>query len=439
MSWRMTLWLGVLAVVLGRTPASGAGVVIISPHNESIRTEFQEAFSRWHEEKFGEPCKVDWRDVGGTTEALRFVSSEFANKPDGIGIDLFFGGGPEPYLFLADKGMAQAYQPPADVLEGIPQNHGGVEIYDPKFMWFGSALSSFGILENTRVQRMTGLPFVEKWIDLTKPELFGWVGAGDPRKSGSMNTMYETLLQFYGWEKGWSILSRLGGNVRRFDLYSTSTAKDVTLGETAYGLAIDFYGFTQVAIGGRTNVAFVLPKDFTALNADGIAILKGAPNLVAARRFIDFTLGEPGQKLWFVEKGRPGGAVHEAIDRMCVRPDFYTRLRDVSNIQFSPFELESAFRYDSQLARERRDVVAALIGALLVDTHDELKQAWAALLKRQPTAEDLVRFGSVPITEAEAMGLAKKDWKDPAIRTRLKIEWQSWAQEKYRKTAQAQK
>jgi iron(III) transport system substrate-binding protein len=438
MSWRMLIRICVLTAVLGGTSAWAEVtnvVVIISPHNESIRTEFQEGFSRWHSEHFGSPAKVDWRDVGGTTEALRFVSSEFASKPGGIGIDIFFGGGPEPYLFLADKGLVQAYRPPAEVMAGIPQNHGGVEIYDPEFRWFGAALSSFGILENTRVQRLTGLPFIEKWIDLTRPELFGWVGAGDPRKSGSMNTMYETLLQFYGWEKGWDILNRIGGNVRRFDLYSTSTAKDVTLGETAYGLAIDFYGFTQVAIGGRTNVAFVLPKDFTALNADGIAILKGAPNLLTAQRFIDFTLGVPGQKLWFVEKGRPGGAVHESIDRMCVRPAFYTELKDVSNIQFSPFELESAFHYDSQLARERRDVVAALIGALLVDTHDELKQAWSALLKRGSTAEDLARFATVPITEAAAMSLAKNQWKNPAIRTRLKIDWQSWAQEKYRKIA----
>ena len=439
--WILSRILVVACVLGGMTvwAASTNRVVIISPHNESIRNEFSRAFAQWHQAKFGEPATVEWRDVGGTSESLRFVKSEYATKPESIGIDLFFGGGPEPYLFLADQGLAQAYRPPAEVLDGIPQNHGGVEIYDPQFRWFGAALSSFGILQNTRIQRMTGLPFAEKWTDLARPELYGWVGAGDPRKSGSMNTMYETLLQFYGWEEGWNLLARIGGNVRRFDLFSTTTAKDVTLGETAYGLAIDFYGFTQVAHGGRTNLAFVLPKDFTALNADGIAILKGAPNLAAARRFIDFTLGEPGQKLWFVEKGQPGGAVDEAIDRMCVRPAFYTELKDVSNIQFSPFELESAFNYNSQLARDRRDVVAALIGALLVDTHDELKVGWKALLQRNPTEAELAEFGSVPVTEAEASALAAKEWKDPAARTRLKIAWQSWAQAKYGRFAHPKK
>ncbi len=419
----------------GLAASAAARVVIISPHNEAIRNEFGAGFAMWHREKFGEEAVVEWRDVGGTTDALRFVQSEFAKKPGGIGIDMFFGGGPEPYLLLADKGFAAAYQPPDEILRGIPQNHGGVEIYDAKFKWFGAALSTFGILQNTKVQRMTGLPFATSWEDLADPRLYGSVGAGDPRKSGTMNTMFETLLQFYGWERGWSLLARIGGNVRRFDMFSSATAKDVTLGETTYGLAIDFYGFTQIAAAGKTNLAFTLPKDFIALNADGIAILQGAPNMGTARRFIDFTMGEPGQKLWFLQTGRPGGATKEAIDRMCVRPDFYERFRDESNIQYSPFAVTNTFGYDSKLARERRDVVAALIGALLVDTHPELRKAWKAAMPLKGDGDQWKPLGTVPITEAEALRLAKNEWKEPAVRNRLKIQWQTWAQEKYKRIA----
>ena len=135
---------------------AAARVVIISPHNEAIRNEFGAGFAKWHAAKFGEEAVVEWRDVGGTTDALRFVQSEFAKKPGGIGIDLFFGGGPEPYLLLADKGFAAAYQPPAEIMRGIPQNHSGVEIYDAKFKWFGAALSTFGILQNNRSSGSSG-------------------------------------------------------------------------------------------------------------------------------------------------------------------------------------------------------------------------------------------------------------------------------------------
>ncbi len=414
-------------------------MVILTPHVDAIRQEFGPAFSEWHLRHYHEKAVVEWRDVGGTSDAVRFVLSEFAGKPDGIGIDCLFGGGQEPYLLLSDKNLALRYKPPAEILKGIPQNINGVDVYDPSFTWFGAALSSFGILQNTRVQRLVGLPFVQRWEELDQPRLYEWVGAGDPRNSGTMNVMFEAFLQFYGWERGWQVLMQIGGNVRKFDRVSSTTAKDVTLGETAYAFAIDFYGFAQVAAAGRTNLTFVLPQDFTAVNPDGIAILKGAPHLVTAQRFLDFVLSEDGQKLWFLPRGYPGGPRQHSIERMSIRPDFYTRFRGISNIDFSPFDLKQSFRYNAKLSRERRDVVAALVGALLVDTHRELQAAWRSLIQRSLPPAELLVLGRVPLSEAEALQLATTGWKDPAVRTEKKIEWQSWAQRKYRSLAEERK
>ena len=210
------------------------------------------------------------------------------------------------------------------------------------------------------------------------------------------------------------------------------TAKDVTLGETAYAFAIDFYGLTQVAYAGRSNLTFVLPEDCTTLIPDGLAILKGAPHLEWARRFVDFVLSESGQKLWFLPQGHPEGPQKYSIERLSIRPDFYRRYRGLSNIESSPFEQKQTIRYNAQLARERREVVAALIGALLVDTHAELQTAWRSLIDRGLHEQRLVQFGRAPITEAEALALARQAWADPAVRNRKKIEWQTWAQQKYR-------
>lgn len=423
-------------MTLGRAGlAEVARVVVISPHNSSIRAEFGEGYARWHQERFGEPASVEWRDLGGTADALKFVQSEYAGKPEGIGIDCFFGGGPEPCLFLADKGWAQPCRLPPAILEGIPRTANGVEIYDAQYRWYGAALSSFGILQNLRVQRRLGLPRVTRWEQLAEPALFGWVGAGDPRNSGTMNNMFEALLQAYGWERGWRLLTEIAGNVSKFDRLSSSTAKEVTLGETAYGFAIDFYGFTQVAAAGRTNLTFVLPEDFTAVSPDAICVLKGAPHGEQAERFLEFVLGEAGQKLWYLPRGYPGGARRYSIERMPVRPDFYRRYGDVSNIGFSPFELNQGFRYDPRVARERREVVAALAGALLVDTHAELRVAWRKVCERGRRSEDRARLGRMPLGQEEARQLAGGVWKEPARRNQLKIEWQTWAQRKYRDLA----
>lgn len=411
-------------------------VVVISPHNSSIRYEFGRAFAAWHQRQYGWRVQVEWRNVGGTSDAVKFVLSEFESKPEGIGIDVFFGGGPEPYLRLAEMNLAEPCPLPAEVLAGIPREAAGIELYDAQFRWYGAALSSFGILQNLRVLERLGLDPVQRWAELAAPELYGWVAGGDPRRSGTMNNMYEAYLQAYGWERGWQLLTQLAGNISQFDRLSSSTAKQVTLGEAACGLAIDFYALTQIAYAGRTNLTFVLPRDFTAISPDGIAVLKGAPHMELARRFVRFVMDEPGQKLWHLPKGHPEGPQRFSIERMTVRPDFYRRYRDVSNVAFSPFELEQRFRYDPRLAQARRDVMAAMFGSLLVDTHTELRAAWQAVIRRGLRPEELAVLGSVPLSEEAALSLARNEWKDPAFRTRQRIRWQNWAQAKYRRLLQ---
>jgi len=390
----------------GLPAAEPARVIIITPHNEAIRQEFGRAFAAWHEREFNQPAVVEWREMGGTAASLRFVQSEFAVKPDGIGIDLFFGGGLEPFLFLADQGFAEPHTPAPEILNAIPPQVTGVELFDPGHRWYGAAISSFGILQNLHVQQLAGLPLVTRWEDLARPELAGWVAAGDPRNSGTMNVMFEAFLQAYGWEKGWQILHQIGGNIREFDRISSATARSTALGQTAYALAIDFYGFTQVAALGKSNLTFALPDDFT--------------------------LGEPGQKLWFLPLGHPEGPQRNSIERMSVRPDFYERFAAESNIQFSPFKRKQSFTYDASLGRDRREVVAALVGALLVDTHDDLKQTWQALTAADLPTDKLRELGRMPLTADEALSLARTAWKDSAVRNARKTAWQTWARDKYR-------
>src|SRR5881396_3742039 len=129
----------IFAMALTTSPlVAESRVILISPHNEAIRYEFGRGFDEWHRKRFGEGVTVEWRDVGGTADALRFVQSEFAAKPDGIGIDIFFGGGSEPFLLLADKKLALSYTPPKEILSTIPQSFNGIEVYDAGHAWYGA-------------------------------------------------------------------------------------------------------------------------------------------------------------------------------------------------------------------------------------------------------------------------------------------------------------
>ncbi|MDA0991144.1 MAG: hypothetical protein O3A51_10385, partial [Verrucomicrobia bacterium] len=82
-------------------------LVLISPHWEGVRSEFEQAFSAWTVARYGHRTDLDWLDLGGTSDAIRYVKSEFARSPDGIGVDLFFGGGVDPFMQLSAAGLLQ--------------------------------------------------------------------------------------------------------------------------------------------------------------------------------------------------------------------------------------------------------------------------------------------------------------------------------------------
>jgi len=410
-------------------------VVIVTPHPEEIRTEFAAAFDDWHRARFGSGTRLEWRDVGGSGEAQRFVMSEFAAKPGGIGIDVFFGGGPEPFLALAEKGLLERHVLSPEAAGGLGREVNGLEIHDGEGRWHGACLSSFGILRNARVEAWAGLPAARRWEDLANPRLLGWVGAGDPRLSGTMNNMYEAYLQAFGWERGWSLLARVAGNVRQFDRLSSSTAKEAMLGQVACAFCIDYYAFVQMAAAGGTNMAFVLPEDFVSVSPDGIAVLRGAPHATAAGRFMDFVMGEEGQRLWMLPAGHPQGPRRNTLLRLPVRPGLYDRFASDSPIRVRPFEVHSGFRYNARLANSRRDIVRSMFGALYVDVLEDLVRAWRRLVELGVPEDAAREFGSVPMGEAEALALAKGAWASPLERNRLKTRWQQEARDRYARLA----
>ena len=52
-------------------------LVVVSPHIAVIRDEFAIGFSDWHQRRFGQPVRIDWRAIGGTTEIMRYLQGEY--------------------------------------------------------------------------------------------------------------------------------------------------------------------------------------------------------------------------------------------------------------------------------------------------------------------------------------------------------------------------
>ena len=411
-------------------------LIIISPHPEGIETEFGNNFEKWYEEQTGRTVKTDWRDVGGTSSNYRFIESEFKRVPDGIGVDIFFGGGTDNYLRLSNNGWLHAYKLPEIQLTQMTQSFQGIPLYDVEHQWYGAALSSFGIMYNEELREMLNLPKVATWQDLGDVALLGKIGAADPRESGSAHMVYEIILQTLGWDEGFALLTKIGGNVRGFSAGANAIPTDVVAGQVIYGLAIDFYAYGQIAVVGADKIKYVVPGDGAVVNADPIAILKGAPNLPVAQKFLEFVLSEDAQKLWMLRDTDPEGPKWKGgLNRASVLPALYDKLGERCIVP-NPFAMEGTpFQYNSHKGSTRWDIVNGLFGVLIIDSHKDLINAWKAIRKCKDSAKRdaaIAVLTQMPITEEEAMKMAGADWKNPTVRNEKIKEWGQFAKEKFK-------
>jgi ABC-type Fe3+ transport system substrate-binding protein len=219
-------------------------VVIITPHNEAIRTEFGHGFQAWYRSRTGRTVAVDWRVVGGTSDITRFIESEyiaafrnfwtgklhrewsaevqagftepklpaeaaapvkearaaFLASTVSCGLDLFFGGGSYDFVRQAQAGRivpSRVRQTHPEWFNDavIPQYFTGEQYWDDEGCWFGNVVSSYGILYNVDALRRLGLAPPHEWQDLADPRYAGELALSDPTKSSSMAKAFENIIQ----------------------------------------------------------------------------------------------------------------------------------------------------------------------------------------------------------------------------------------------------
>ncbi len=411
-------------------------LVIISPHSESIEDEFERAFSAWTAETEGFTVDIEWLDLGGTTQAIKFVQDQFERSPDGINVDVFFGGGEDPFLLFGRKGLLHRCNIPEDILAQIPRTYAGTEVYDEEQRWFGACMSSFGILYNKELLKRLGLAEPQTWADLGRPDYFTWVAAADPRQSGSMHMLYEIILQAYGWDEGWGHVVRIGGNCRAFSRAASDVPNEIAIGEAACGMAIDYYALRAVAEAGEEKMGFLLPRKLTVFNPDGIGVLKGASNMRLAERFVQFVLSERGQRLWMLRKGAPGGPTEHQLYRLPVIRGMIERYAQDAVVRIDPFGSEPGFAFDMEKKNNRWGILNDLLGACIIDMHRELARAWDAV-RTLPEDDPRVRLLlAPPVSEDGLLEMARGKWEDPGFRADTTAAWSRQAGETYRKAAE---
>lgn len=432
----------VVAAPLILRDSEGAGgtsadlrIEIITPHNEMIRREFGDAFSKWYQKKSGKSVYVNWRTPGGTSEIKRVLDSAFdaaqERGVEGVGIDLFFGGGEYDFSRQAREGRFQKLDifkthPEYFSEAGIPQTLGGEKYYSIDHDWLGTCLSSFGICYNIDSLKRRGLKSPTSWEDLGDPAYRKGIALADPTKSGSVAKAFEMLIQqqihneikkgipreeaaSIGWTKGINLIQRITANAKYFTDSSAKPPRDVAQGNAAAaGMAIDFYGrsFNESLRkkDGSSRLRFTNPVGGTSISVDPIAILKGAPNVELAQEFVRFVLSNEGQMIWNATPGNKPGPRFRALRRLPIRRDLYQEpyLSMMIDQEVKPYEMANRFFYDSELTGHLFTPLRNIIRVMCIDTHEEMKSAWEALIEADFPEEASAAFFNVEPVSYEA-------------------------------------
>lgn len=149
------------------------------------------------------------------------------------------------------------------------------------------------VMYNQSVLSQRGLAPPEALDDLLRPEYKGLVVYNNPTTSGTGLSVLTWVLTEKGERDGFDFLQKLKQNIARpgYPTGFSALVRALRSGEVAVTVS-----FTSHTVDPQTpSMKSMMAKGF--VYREGVAIVKGAKNLEAAKKFIEFMLSKEGQDL----------------------------------------------------------------------------------------------------------------------------------------------
>jgi ABC-type Fe3+ transport system substrate-binding protein len=452
-SWTVSKDEGTYAVTVGDlsdsfSVVSGITLTIITRHDTTIWTLFEPAFlaSSYAEENNVVDVKWMGPDPGLWTETIEAAD-----------VDVAWGGGPTLFDTLIDFDLLAPLEEGSYALERVNEMNdtiagGSIKRFDGqgRVLWVAAAISSFGFTVNNDFLADAQLPVPNKWEDIAN-ETYGKllpqpsISMGNAPGTTSNTRIYEIIIQAFGWDEGWRILTRMAGNAGIYG-GSVETQNAVEQGDVGVGMSIDFYGYTSQI--DYPNCQYILPEGQSIINGDPIALVYKSQHKDAAQDFIGWVLSPEGQSIW----------LNERINRMPVRPDafqtekgqqrsdLYTLFNDtISNVGI-PFSDEVAISYEQSLMyyfeavlKNEHEALAGLAGAWTEIVKAKAEQR----ISQQEFSDFLLELGTpvswvnstdaqtYQFTEEYAIAINEKIYWDSLFRSQMQDIWGDAARAQY--------
>jgi iron(III) transport system substrate-binding protein len=233
------------------------------------------------------------KETGIKVTFLEGDSSQLANQILEEGrnprADVYISNDAGTLGYLAEKGGLQEYQ--SDAVKAVPS-----DLRADDGTWVGASIRVRTIIYNTELVSDDEAP--KSISDLTDPKWKGQLAvAGSANEAMVGHLSQLRVVKGEKWTEKW--LSGVLANDPVVTKGHGDIRAAVGAGELKVGLVNHYYYHQELEEGSP--VALVYPdQDDTGafLNVAGLGIVKGAKNLDAAQRFIDFVVGEEAQEIF---------------------------------------------------------------------------------------------------------------------------------------------
>lgn len=375
------------AVLSGPAAALEDRVVVVTSYPEEMTIRFEEAFEKRHP---GVDLQIVWKQGGDALAAL--------STPDQGRTDVYWSPAQQVFPILNAQGAFRPFPVDRDHLPGFI---GAQPLVEPGAVYEAFEVAGYGLAVDPQALARAGASTPKSWRDLTSPAYDGLLAMPVAGRVGFSPELYEIILQSEGWEAGWALLGEASANAALLAGGPAQTGA-VREGRAAIALTIDFFPLGVAANGGKLETVYPYRTAFLPAH---VALMAKAPHPDAAQAFIDFALSQQGQRL----------LLHPDVTRHAVRPDAYDPPQQAKVNPFAAPQL--TFVYDYRLARERRDLVAALFDVVLVEPQADMKALWRALQsaearpglppeRRAGLAQARALLGAIPVGAPESMQAA---------------------------------
>jgi len=325
-------WLATMALapLAWTAPAAAQGTLNLYC---SVQIEWCQAIATIFQRDTGIRVNMTQR---GSGESLAAIRAE-AQNPRG---DVWFGGTGDPHLAAAEENLTQAYE-----------SANRTQLHDWALrQWDQSGRRAIGVYAgavgfgyNTELLARKNIAAPRCWADLADPRFRGEIQIANPNSSGTAYVVIATLVQLMGEDQAFAYLRSIHPNINSYARSGTGPIKAVARGET--GVSISFVHDAVVERNAGFPVTYATPCEGTGYEIGSMSILRGARNLTQARRFYDWALTAPAQRLGF----EPGGQLQQPSNREAPLPP---NAPDLSQIRLIDYDFAKYGR-----AAERRRLI----------------------------------------------------------------------------------